>query len=196
MAIQGIPLVLMDRYYPSISVNHVILDNYTATYNAVNCFVSKEYKRIALIAYKAELVHMQERIRGYQEAMQLNGLKNEILVKRVRYENVFSDINKEMTELINSNKIEAILFATNALSITGLYFIRNNGIKIPKDIAIIGFDGHEVFDFYQPQLTYIQQPLEEMGKESTKILVEQINGSKKIVRVELKHQLIERGSCG
>ena len=142
------------------------------------------------------LVHMQERIRGYKEAMKDNGLGEETLVKEVRYNNAKSDIERIMDELLAVKKMNALLFATNALSIYGLYAIRKYNIKVPDELAVIGFDGHEVFDFFQPSITYIKQPLEEMGKKSVKILLEQINGNMKTVHAELKHLLIERASSG
>jgi LacI family transcriptional regulator len=193
---RDIPVVLIDRYFPDISTNHVVLDNYKATWNAVNCFISNGYNEIKMIAYKSSLVHMQERIRGYREAMKENGLANEILVKEVRYNHVKNDINKIMDDLLAEKKINALLFATNALSIYGLYAIRKSNVKVPEDLAVIGFDGHEVFDFFQPPISYIKQPLEEMGKESVKILLYQIKGIKKIVHTELRHQLIETASSG
>lgn len=190
-----IPVVLMDRYLPDISTNQVVLDNYTATYAAVNCFISRGYKKVNMIAYKSSLVHMQERIRGYQEAMKDNGLANEIVVKEIRYSHAKSEMQKVMEDLLTEKKLNALLFATNALSISGLYAIRKHNIKVPEELAVIGFDGHEVFDFFQPPLTYIHQPLEEMGKESVKLLLDQIKGSRKKVQIELTHRLIERASC-
>ncbi|MDD4226051.1 MAG: substrate-binding domain-containing protein [Mariniphaga sp.] len=196
MLLQGdIPVVLMDRYLPDISTNRVVLDNFNATYTAVNYFISKGYKKVNMIAYKSSLVHMQERIRGYQEAMKDNGLANEVVVKEISYSHAKSEMEKVMEDLLLDKKIDALLFATNALSISGLYAIRKHHIKVPEELAVIGFDGHEVFDFFQPPLTYIQQPLEEMGKESVKILLDQIKGSRKKVQVELTHRLIERASC-
>ena len=189
------PIVLIDRYFPEISLNHVVLDNFQSTYSAVNCFVEKGYKKIDMIAYKSSLINMQERIRGYKEAMKDNGLDKEISVEEVRFHHAKSDMEKIAEELFNDLKINALLFATNALSIYGLYAIRKYNITIPDELAVIGFDGHEVFDFFQPPITYIEQPLEDMGKEAVKILLDQIKGSKKTVHVELKHQLIERHSC-
>lgn len=192
----GLPVVLIDRYFPEISTNYVVLDNYMATYNAVKCFVSKGYFKIKMIAYDSLLIHMKERIRGYIDAMTDNGLEKETLVKKVRFSHSKSDTEKFMNELISSKEMDALLFATNTLSLNGLYIIRKQNIKVPDELAVIGFDGHEVFDFFQSPLTYIQQPLEEMGKESVKVLIEQIKGSKKTVHVELKHQLITRSSSG
>lgn len=192
----GLPLVLIDRYIPEVSTNYVILDNYMATYNAVKCFISKGYVKIKMIAYDSPLIHMKERIRGYIEAMHDNNLEKQILIKKVRFNHMKNDMEEIMKELLNNKETNAILFATNTLSINGLYSIRKQNIKVPEELAIIGFDGHEVFDFFQSPLTYIQQPLEDMGKESVKVLIDQIKGSKKTVHVELKHQLITRSSSG
>lgn len=193
---RDIPVVLIDRYFPDVSTNHVVLDNYKATWNAVNCFISGGYNKINMIVYKSSLVHMQERIRGYCEAMKENGLAKEILIKEVRYHQVKNDMERIMDELLKEKKMNALLFATNALSIYGLYAIRKCNIKVPEELAVIGFDGHEVFDFFQPPISYIKQPLEEMGKESVKILLDQIKGTTKTVHAELKHQFIETASSG
>lgn len=190
----NIPLVLIDRFFPDISINHVVLDNYAATYSAVNSLVSSGHRKIKMIAYKSTLVHNQERIKGYQKAMIDNGLSAEILVKEVIYDLVKSDVDKIIADLADKKNTNALIFATNTLSISGLYSIRKHNIKVPDDIAVIGFDGHEVFDFFQPQISYIKQPLEEMGKESVKILLNQIKGNMDTVQIEVKHQLIERDS--
>jgi LacI family transcriptional regulator len=190
-----IPIVLIDRYLPDISTNRVVLNNYMATYSAVNCFISNGYKKVNLIAYKSSLVHMQERIRGYREAMKDNGLANEIVVKEIRYNHAKSEMQNVMEELLTEKKLDALLFATNALSILGLYAIRKHNVKVPEELAVIGFDGHEVFDFFQPPISFIQQPLEEIGKESVKLLLDQIKGSRKKVQIELTHRLVERASC-
>lgn len=191
-----IPLVFMDRYFPELQVNHVVLNNYMATFSAVSHFLSKGYKKISLIAYKSDLIHMQERIRGFMDAMSENGFEKEATVKEIRYDHIKYDMEQIIDIIVKEKNTEALLFATNALSITGLYALKKYNIKIPEELAIIGFDGHEAFDFFQPPLTYIEQPLEEMGKKSVKILLEQIKGSKNTIHVELNHKLIVRSSCG
>ena len=138
---------------------------------------------------------MQERIRGYKEAMKDNHLEEQIDIREIRYEFANEDIKKTINQIVSKNARSALLFATNAISIAGLCEIRESGIKVPEQLAIVGFDGHEVFDFHSPQLTYIKQPLEEMGKESVNLLIDKIKGSKKTVQVELESQLIIRESC-
>ncbi len=193
---QNIPVVLIDRYLPGISTSRIVIDNYRATYNATKCFISKGHKKIALIAYRSSLVHMQERVRGYVEAMKDHGIIYEVMVKEIRYSHTKSDVRKVMDELLKEKMVDALLFATNTLAISGLYFIQKYKIQVPRDLAIISFDKHEAFDFFSPKLTYIQQPIEAMGKESVRVLLEQINGSAETVHIELKHRLIERESTG
>ena len=140
--------------------------------------------------------HMQERIQGYCNAMEDNGLGNMVQVKEVRYNHIKNDMAKIIEEVTKRKKTKALLFATNALSISGLHEIKKYNIKVPDELAVICFDYHEAYDFFQPPITYVKQPLEDMGKESVEILIEMIKGSLNTVHMELKHKLIERGSSG
>lgn len=192
-----VPVVLVDRFLPELPTNYIVLDNFEATYDAVTHFVAKGFKKIAFIAYKSSLVHMQERIRGYREAMKDNHLEEAIQIKELLFNHGKEEMEKVVSELLKeNNNPDAILFATSLLSVSGLYAIKKFNIKVPEDIAIIGFDGNEAFDFFYSPLTYIEQPIEEMGKESVRVLLDQIQGSTKTVHIELRHQLILRESCG
>ena len=192
-----VPVVLVDRFLPGVEASYIVLDNFRATYEAVNHFVAKGYKRVAFIAYQSSLVHMQERIRGYRQAMLDNRLDAAIQVKELSYSRAKDDMDKVMEELLAAEeKPDALLFATNALSISGLYFIKNKGIRVPSQMAIIGFDGNEAFDFFYSPLTYIEQPIDVMGTESVRILMDQIKAFGKPIQVELKHRLVEGQSCG
>ena len=55
------PVVLVDRYFPDVSTNYVILDNHGACYDATECFIRKGYKSIGMVAYKSSMIHMKER---------------------------------------------------------------------------------------------------------------------------------------
>ena len=192
-----IPLVMVDRYIPELSSNYVVLDNYRASYSAINHFVDKGFENIGMISYKSALIHMKERIRGYEEAMKMNGLDKNIWIKSIRFDHLRMDMDKAIQSAYkDGKKINALFFATNTLSIAGLYKIQKLKLNVPKDFALIGFDGNEAFDFFYSPLTYIKQPVDEMGKEAVRILIEQINGSKKISHVNLLPQLVKRDSCG
>lgn len=192
---KGIPLVLIDRYFSEVTTNYVVLNNFGASYDAISQLIEKGYRKIGMIAYKSSLIHMQERIRGYIEAMKANNLGNEIRIEEVRYKYVNSDTEKALTKLTGGEKkINALFFATNALTISGLCCLKKLKLKIPEEIAIIGFDGNEAFDFFYTPIIYIEQPIEEMGKEAIRVLVDQISGSSKIEHIKLRHTLIKSQS--
>jgi len=103
-------------------------------------------------------------------------------------ENVFNELLGE------DKRTEAVICATNALSVHGLVCAKRCNITIPDDVAFVGFDGGECFDLYHSPLTYVKQPLEEMGKEAFRVLLDLINGSSKTSHVMLNPTLIVRDS--
>jgi len=179
----GVPLVLADRHFEDINSNYVVLDNFRASY------------KIGIIVYKSSLLHMRERIRGYMEAMTDHQLQQEIRIEEVHYDSVQNETRNCISDLIlGEKKVDALLFATNALTISGLYCMKEFNLKVPEDLAIIGFDGNAAFDFFYTPLTYIEQPVDQIGKEAVRVLVSQINGSKQIEHIKLNHSLIQRQS--
>ncbi|MFO7668409.1 MAG: substrate-binding domain-containing protein [Bacteroidales bacterium] len=192
-----IPFVLVDRYFPEINVSHVVLDNHKATYDATVQLIDSGYRDITLFAYDLSLVHMKERIRGYKEALVENNLVENLHLIEIRPEHYQKDIGEAFDEIVASKKKKrALIFATNALSVYGLYCIQKRSLKIPDDIGFFGFDGGDSFDLFDPPLSYVQQPLEEMGKESFDILLSMINGSSRITQVMLSPSLVIRNSSG
>ena len=192
---RAIPLVLTDRYFSNLSTNYVVLDNYSAAFDAVAHLTGNGYNRIGMIAYRSDLIHMQERIRGYSEAIKRVLPENDIQLEEVSYNNINTDTEKAIEKLTRGEyKLDALIFATNALTISGLYSIKKLNLKVPEELAIVGFDGNAAFDFFSSPLSYIEQPIEEMGREAVRVLIEQINGSSEIVQINLKHTLIKRQS--
>jgi LacI family transcriptional regulator len=189
------PVVFLDRYFPEINASYIVLDNYQATFEATNHLYDRGQRRIALFAYKSELIHMKERIRGYTEAMSNLNLEENICIKEIRFEHSQKDMDNAFSELlVQIKKADALICATNALSVSGLVCAKKNNIRIPDDIAFIGFDGGECFDLFHSPLTYVKQPLEEMGKEAFRVLLDLINGSSKTSHIILNPSLIIRES--
>ena len=190
------PVVFLDRYFPEINASYIVLDNYQATFEASAHLFKKGYRQICLIAYKSSLIHMQERIRGYKEAMSAFGIMDNCCVKEIRFDQSQKDMENVFNEMIvEEKKTDAFIFATNALSVSGLICAKKNNIAVPHDVAFIGFDGGDCFDLYHSPLTYVKQPMEEMGKEAFRVLLDLINGSSKTSHIILNPTLIIRDSC-
>ena len=194
---QGIPFVLIDRYYPHIDTNYVAIDNFKASYQATEHLLLTGNKKIGMISFGTEFHHMKERVRGYREALEKNGVEGdgawfkEIDVSQVE-EGVAPAID---TMLKGSNPIEALFFATNSLAIVGLKHLNKLDLKIPDDVRIVSFDEGEAFDFFYCPLTHIRQPLAKMARQAVDILVEQITRPELPNRqVSLEAELIQRES--
>ena len=188
-----LPVVLIDRYFPEINCSHIVLNNFQATFDATSSLLKKGLKKIALVAYKTSLIHMSERIRGFAEAMKENGLDYNKYLVEVKFEHSRKEVEIALNDHFKRNKdTEAMIFANNGLSLEGLFYLQNHAINIPRDIAFIGFDGGEVFDLYCTPLSYVKQPLEEMGKEAVRVLMESMKGSNKIIQIMHDSELILR----
>jgi LacI family transcriptional regulator len=191
------PLVLIDRFIPGLAANYVVLDNYAACMDACTHLIRKGKKDIVMFAYKSSLIHMKDRIKGYEDAMKKYKLEDHIRIIEVGYEDAQQEIHTAISNLTSgTDKIDAFLFATNTLSITGLYSIQKLNLKVPDEIAVIGFDGSVAFDFFYSPLSYIRQPMDEMAKEAVRLIIEQIKGTKKTSQVVLKPELVLRESSG
>ncbi len=191
-----VPLVLIDRYLPQLNTSYVVLDNFSAVYDAVTHLVEKGHRRIGMVAYENSLIHMSERIRGYKEAMIDHQIEKEIHIEKIAYNLSRNEMEQIIGDMLMDSKSDALIFATNALSIAGLYAVKNIQKKVPEELALIGFDGNEAFDFFESPLTYIKQPLEQMGRESVRILLDEMKGNEKKQQLQMASKLITRASCG
>ncbi|MBK5191754.1 MAG: substrate-binding domain-containing protein [Flavobacteriaceae bacterium] len=195
---QNIPFVLIDRCFPELVTNYVIIDNFKAAFEAVDRLVKTANKKIGVIAYSTTLHHMKERIHGYYEAMHKNGLEvKKEWVKEIDFFDIKEGIKTAIDEmLMNKNPVKAILFTTNSLAIHGLKYLDELNYRVPQNISIVSFDEGEAFDFYYCPLTHIKQPLLEIGRTAVKILIEQISDpSLEEQQILMNATLIVRKSC-
>jgi LacI family transcriptional regulator len=192
---QDIPFVLLDRYFPDIKTNYVILDNHGAAEKATTHLVEAGCKSIALLTYKTELVHLRERKRGYLSALKKAGMPyRKQLVKEVDISNDPREIVKALKDVLESQAPDGLLIASNILAAHGLRYINTLTLKVPADLAIVSFDETEALDLFYAPLTYIRQPLQEMGQKATQILLEGITAKNKITQIVMEGELIIRAS--
>ena len=153
-----------------------------------------------MLAYKSNLIHMQEGKQGYIEAMQDSGLlAGDSLIKEISHSNIRKDVEIGINELLrNKPPVDALFFASNTLAISGLKFLDRHNYRIPEDLAVVCFDEGDAFDFFYSPLTFINQPLVEVGKEAVSILIDQIknntNSNKR--RLSISSELVIRKSSG
>lgn len=175
-----IPFVLVDRNFPELNVDSVLINNYQISNVSTKSLLKKGCKNIAFVTYKQDQFHINERRRGYVEAMQEAGLFHPENVKEVRYGYLENDIHKAISQLMEyDEKIDGIFFATNSISLAGVKSLFKHNVKLQKDIQIMCFDESEAFYLLPFSIPFIKQPIEEMAKQSIKSIIEQIEGNRK-----------------
>lgn len=193
----NVPVVLIDRYFPNIDTDSVQINNYEASYRAVEHLIRNGRDRIAMLAYDTGLVHMQERVNGYKAALKDNGIKfKNTWLRKASYQHIGRDVTAEIEGLLHPElQVNAFFFATNTLAVEGLKTINRSGLKVPDDLAIISFDESDAFDFFYSPLTYVSQSVEDIGRETVNLVRERIaDNKKKHTRIVVEARLIVRDS--
>lgn len=191
-----VPFVLLDRYFPDIKTNYVVLNNHAAAHMATQHLIDVGCKRIGLIGYKTTLFHLLERKRGYISALKKNGVAaSKTFVKEVDIANNKQEVEKAVRELLSEGvDVDGLLFASNIIASYALRYINTLPVKVPSELAIVSFDETEALDLFYAPLTFIRQPLREMGAMATKILLESIGSNNRITQVDMEPELIVRAS--
>lgn len=192
----GTPFVLIDRYFPAIKTNYVALDNHQAIYAAVQHLADSGYQRIGMITLKTHLVHLSERVRGYWSALADRQMPvRKRWLREVDRDNLEADVAKAIRELTaGPQPVDALIFASNTLALQGLKQLVSIPLRVPADVAVVSFDETEINDLFYSPLTYVRQPLLEMGQLATKILVEAIALNNRVTQANLEATLIVQAS--
>ncbi len=186
----NVPFVLIDRYYPNIQTNSVSINNRTAAAKAIQHLLDNGHKRIGIVTYQTSLFHLNERIRGAVDLLNENAQVGEVRIDSI-HQDVATNIDKFLSD---PNPVDAIFFTTNLLTISGLKYINSLGIKIPDQLAVVGFDETDAFDLFYAPVSYVRQPMLELGLKSIKLLLNTIENVESIEKVELETELIVRNS--
>ena len=171
-----IPVVLIDRYYEDTSLPYVTTNNYQGGLDATRHLLSRGHTRISCIQGVQSSMPNKERVRGYVKAMEDEGLAQDIYI----IGNEFSVHNGYLeTKLLMSRaqRPTAIFALSNTIMLGALKAIREAGLRIPEDVALISFDNNLYMDYMTPSITRISQPVEDMAKLAVKILLDKIKGA-------------------
>lgn len=193
---RGIPFVLVDRYFPDLRTNYVALNNHQAIYTAVQHLIDNGYQRIGLITFRTSLFHINERTRGYLSALSENNIRfQKRWLKEVGGPNLSGEVTRAFRELRSGRQpVDAIVFVSNSLSVYGLTQIKSLNIRVPQDLAVVGFDETEAYELFHTPLTYIRQPLQAMGQLAARVLLETLATPGQITQANLNAALVVQAS--
>ena len=184
---KGFPIVFFDRITKKIDTHKVIVDNFKGAFDATGHLIKNGYKRIAAVTNSGFLSITSERLAGYKEALQMNGIKvQDSLIQHCCYGGMVSkEIEEAVNKLFTLNQKPDAIFTTSDKITTGcMKTLKRRGLKIPDDIALVGFSNTDIAELTDPPLTLIRQPAFEMGQAATELLLQLIESKRPITNFE------------
>ena len=195
LAGRGIPIVVGGRPPRGAAVHYVDIDNRGGSRAAVGHLASLGRRVIATIAGPTDMGAGVDRLAGYREGLEEAGLESDpglVAVEDFSHEGGL----RAMTRLLAARPdIDAVFAASDLMAAGALQALRGVGRGVPDDVAVVGFDDSPLAATTQPPLSSVRQPIEEMGREMVRLLVESGERRDPVPRhVVLGTELVERAS--
>jgi LacI family transcriptional regulator len=189
------PVVTVDRSIEVATTDSVEVENRTGARIAVEHLLWHRRKKIACIATNAHLRTIKERIVGYEECLRHAKLSH---TKALQLSSLLDAKTKLAALFASRNRPDALFTTNNSSTIWVIETLREMKIETGKDVALVGFDDVDFYTLITPPITAIRQPAAELGRMSTRLLLQRINGdsSSSSVRTVLPVSLVIRESCG
>jgi len=169
---QGMPVVMFDRVTNDILCDKVIIDDNLAAFQAVQTLIDKGLKKIALITTVDYVSVGKLRTDGYLKALEMNGIKvNEKFILKIEDIDEADDL---IEKLIQNEKIDAIFAVNELFAVTAIKTALKKGLRIPEDIAIIGFTDGIISKYSTPSISTVSQNGMKMGGKAAKMLIERL----------------------
>lgn len=193
---KDIPIVFFDRVAECPGCMSVIIDNYKAGYEATTHLIKQGCKRIVHVGGNLLRNVYAERLKGYKRALLENGF--EFNQKYVFISDLTGESSRNITKKIlnMSPRPDGIFAANDTTAVAAMVEMQGKGIKIPGEIAVVGFNNEPISEVIKPNLTTIDYPAREMGEIAAASLIEKLKNSKSIdlSTIVMKHKLIVRES--
>ncbi len=177
----NIPLVFVDRVPKDFNTFRVIIDNYAAGFKATKHLIDQGCVRIAHITAGAEFGNLYiERKRGYLDALKEHNLPidEELIIdlKSITYEEGVTASNK-LFDL--KNPPDGIFSSGDIIAVSAIQTAKKRKIKVPEELAVIGFNNDPISQIIDPNLSTISHPASKMGKMSAEIILKNLKSLKK-----------------
>ncbi|MCU6733878.1 LacI family DNA-binding transcriptional regulator [Diplocloster agilis] len=188
-----IPVVFMDRIFQkNAEISYVLTDGYNSTRKAVHYLFERGKRKIGYIRNTEDIAVIEERYQGYLQGLKDCGLPvKQEFIYRIEHEHEPDYIRlgrraaKHYLKL--SRRPDAIMAAIDTIAIGCLLQLRREGVQIPEEINVVGYDNISLSELIEPSLTTIAQPIRKLGQKAGEIVIAKINGE------EIDHQVMYDG---
>lgn len=193
----GTPLVFFDRHCDVPETNNVLIDDFKGGFDATEHLIDMGCKNIIHFSGPPTLEIYKNRLRGYKAALKKNNLPYipEYVISSKLMEKDGIEIVKKL--LKGKLDFDGIFSANDVAAIGAIKYLTSKGVKIPEDVAIVGFSNEPISTVINPALTTIDQSGFTMGKIATDLLLKHIKNQNEPLEPQtiiMESNLIERQS--
>jgi len=193
----GFPYVVIKRYLPHRPVNCVVLDDEQVGLEATNHLIGLGHTRVGLITTRG-LIHGSDRYKGYCGSLEAHGIKVDpslVCWAKDFYEEYGYEAAAKLLTL--EDRPTAIFAASDLLAVGAYSAIKDAGLRMPEDVAVVGCADIPAAASLSPSLTTVRVSYYDLGVQSTKLLLDIISNTvQPPAKVTIEHSLIVRESCG
>lgn len=193
---RNMPFVLIDRDFPELhDINSITIDNYEASFNVVAHLKKGGFKKPVMIALASELHHLRERNRGFREAAtKLMNIKQPAVIE-VDEDTLHGKMETLVLELLKGKeKYDAVYFSTSKIAVDGLVALSRHKVKVPGQMGVVCFDQAEAYNIFNTSITYVAQPLTEIGGKAVEFLLKRMKENIPSRRLVLNTTLVAGNS--
>jgi len=194
-----VPFVLLGRRFEELKTHYVVTDDVRGGYLATEHLIELGHTEIALINGPPHISSAKERRRGYQNALTEHGIEpDDGLIRSGAI--TAADGYREATALLRSTRrFTAIFCYSDFVAFGAIAAVREAGLHIPEDVAVVGYDDVELASYLDVPLTSVRIPKKELGAAAVEMLLEMLAGGQQEAGpqgIELPVQLFVRESTG
>jgi LacI family transcriptional regulator len=189
-------VVEVDRQLATVPCDGVVIDNELGAREATGHLLGLGHRRVALLVAETDWTSDAGRLRGYLGAIHdANVRVDERLIVRVPHHAV--DTEERIDALLDQERPTAIFAANNTLAEQAWRILRRRGLRLPRDVSLVGFDDVPWMGMVEPAITVVAQPTLHMGRRAARLLLERLAepGREPVVEC-LQPVLVVRGSTG
>lgn len=191
-----IPFVMLERpLHASEQVSYVSVDNVQAARAATEHLINLGRRRIGIITGGLGSSDGQDRLAGYKQALMMANLP---IASNLVVEGVFSRRSGYLgMKTLLREKVDAVFAASDTIAVGALQAMQEGGVRVPDQVALVGFDDLPIARMAEPPLTTIRQPIQHKGWQAIRLLVDMLEGAVKGPKqILLPTQLVIRQSSG
>lgn len=190
------PVVLACEYLEGSKIPTVSIDNISSARKATEYLINLGHRRIGFISGPLNIILSRDRLKGFRQAMAQHNIPIESFLVQEGDFSFESGYNMMMKFLALDQPPTAVFAANDEMAIGAIKAIKSNGLHVPDDISVVGFDDIKFASIYEPALTTISQPMFEIGKKAMELLIKLINKDKlEKNQYILEDQLVIRETC-